>query len=75
MFGHLLPRYENQSGSYTRVYRIPPRKVDKAKMGIVEFVGHNLPPLLPAENELRKMKLEKLKEVNKGGIPVKGTRV
>ena len=75
VFGHLLPRYEDIQGGYTKVYKIPPRKIDSAKMGIVEFVGNDLPPLLPSEEELRKLKLEKLKEDRKRWIPINGTPV
>lgn len=77
MFGYLLPRYQNQINGYTRVYQIPPRKSDMAKMGIVEFVGNNLPPLLPSDEELRKLKLQKLQELSAKfkGIPIKGTPV
>ena len=77
MFGYLLPRYQNQVNGYTRVYQIPPRKTDMAKMGIVEFVGNNLPPLLPSDEELRKLKLQKLQEMSakSKGIPIKGTPV
>ncbi|XP_015772889.1 PREDICTED: 50S ribosomal protein L17-like [Acropora digitifera] len=75
VFGHLLPRYEDMQGGYTKVYKIPPRKIDSAKMGIVEFVGNDLPPLLPSEEELRKLKLEKLKEDRKRWIPINGTPV
>ncbi|KAL9965872.1 hypothetical protein ACROYT_G029726 [Oculina patagonica] len=77
VFGHLLPRYQDQVNGYTRVYQIPPRKRDMAKMGIVEFVGNNLPPLLPSDEELRKLKLQKLQEMSakSKGIPIKGTPV
>lgn len=77
MFGHLLPRYQNQVNGYTRVYQIPPRKRDMAKMGIVEFIGNDLPPLLPSDEELRKLKLQKLQEMSakSKGIPIKGTPV
>lgn len=48
-----------------------------AKMGIVEFVGNNLPPLLPSDEELRNLKLQKLQELSakSKGIPIKGTPV
>ena len=75
VFGHLLPRYEDKVSGYTKVYKIPPRKTDTAKMGIVEFVGNELPSLLPSDDELRKLKLEKLKTMNKKGIPINGTAV
>lgn len=77
VFGYLLPRYQNQVNGYTRVYQIPPRKSDMAKMGIVEFVGNNLPPLLPSDEELRKLKLQKLQELSAKfkGVPIKGTPV
>lgn len=75
MFGHLLPRYEDKVSGYTKVYKIPPRKTDSAKMGIVEFIGNELPSLLPSDEELRKLKLEKLKEKSHRGIPKTGTPV
>lgn len=46
-----------------------------AKMGIVEFVGNDLPPLLPSEEELRKLQLKKLTELTPKGIPSQGTLV
>ena len=57
------------------MFRIPPRKEDSAKMGIVEFVGNNLPQLLPDEEELRKLKLEKLRQIQKYEVPLEGTPV
>lgn len=76
VFGHLLPRYEDKVSGYTKVYKIPPRKTDSAKMGIVEFIGNELPSLLPSDEELRKLKLEKLKEKShRGGIPKTGSPV
>ena len=75
MFGHLLPRYEDKVNGYTKVYKIPPRKTDTAKMGIVEFVGNELPPLLPSDDELRKLRLEKLRDMRRKGIPINGTPV
>lgn len=46
-------------------------------MGIVEFIGNDLPPLLPSDEELRKLKLQKLQEMSakSKGIPIKGTPV
>ncbi|XP_031566725.1 uncharacterized protein LOC116301750 [Actinia tenebrosa] len=75
VFGELLPRYEGMTSGYTRVYRIPPRKEDSAKMGIVEFIGNDLPQLLPDEDELRKLKLEKLKKMDDFQVPLEGTPV
>ena len=75
VFGHLLPRYQDQVNGYTKVYKIPPRKRDMAKMGIVEFVGNNLPPLLPSDEELRNLKLKKLQEMSSKEIPNEGTPV
>jgi hypothetical protein len=63
------------TNGYTRVYRIPPRKEDSAKMGIVEFIGNTLPQLLPGEEELRRLKLEKLKKMKDFQIPLEGTPV
>lgn len=74
MFGELLPRYQRTPSGYTKVYRIPPRKTDSAKMGIVEFLGNNLPPLLPSEEELKRLKLEKLR-MQKDEVPLEGTPV
>ena len=75
MFGHLLPRYEDKVSCYTKVFKIPPRKADAARMGIVEFVGNELPPLLPSDDELRKLRLEKLRDMNRKRIPINGTPV
>ncbi|XP_020906085.1 uncharacterized protein LOC110244227 [Exaiptasia diaphana] len=75
VFGELLPRYHTMTSGYTRVFRIPPRKEDSAKMGIVEFVGNNLPQLLPDEEELRRLKLEKLRQIQKYEVPLEGTPV
>ena len=75
VFGHFLPRYEDKVSGYTKVYKIPPRKTDTAKMGIVEFIGNELPPLLPSDEELRNLKLKKLKEMGTKGIPINGTPV
>ena len=75
MFGHLLPRYEDKVSGYTKVFKIPPRKKDSAKMGIVEFVGNELPSLLPSDEELRKLRIEKLKNTSKKGVPIEGTPV
>lgn len=44
-------------------------------MGIVEFIGNNLPQLLPEDNELRKLKLEKLKQIQQFQVPLEGTPV
>ncbi|KAK3733933.1 hypothetical protein QZH41_009601, partial [Actinostola sp. cb2023] len=75
VFGELLPRYEAMDSGYTKVYRIPPRKEDSAKMGIVEFVGNSLPQLLPDQDELRRLKLEKLRKIDKYQVPLEGTPV
>ena len=75
VYGHLLPCYEDKVNGYTKVYKIPPRKTDTAKMGTMEFIGNDLPSLLPSDEELRKLKLDKLKNESRKGIPIKGTPV
>ncbi|XP_032227435.2 50S ribosomal protein L17 [Nematostella vectensis] len=75
VFAELLPRYEGITKGYTQVYRIPPRKTDSAQMGIVELVGNDLPQLLPSDEELRQLKIKKLKEMQEKQIPPEGTPV
>ncbi len=66
VFDVLAPRYETVTEFYTRVYRLPPRAKEKAPMGVVEFIGNNLPPLEPPEEELLQLKrnylLQKLQD-------------
>jgi len=38
-------RFADHQHSYTRLFRIPNREKDQAKMGIVEYVGNPYPPL------------------------------
>ena len=34
----LSPRYQERTGGYTKILRIPPRKSDGAEMAIIEFI-------------------------------------
>eukprot|EP00794_Sanderia_malayensis_P010969 gene10969-12131_t len=75
VFDLLVPRYQSVSEVYTRVYRIPPRYHDKAPLGVVEFIGNDLPALEPNEDELVELKkdflLKKLQEMRqKDGVLV-----
>jgi len=41
----LSDRYKNRQYGYTRLFRIPNREKDQAKMGILEYVDNPYPPL------------------------------
>lgn len=63
VFEDLLPRYHDQAERYTKVYRLHSESLPFYRSGrlmhrqegnaVVEFLGNQLPPLLPSEEELK----------------------
>ncbi|XP_060718071.1 39S ribosomal protein L17, mitochondrial [Tachysurus vachellii] len=50
LFKVLAPRFENQSGGYTLMARIPNREnLDRAAMAVLEYKGNPFPPLFPVK--------------------------
>ncbi|KAG1935927.1 39S ribosomal protein L17, mitochondrial-like [Pimephales promelas] len=50
LFKVLAVRFENQTGEYTRMARIPNREnLDRAAMAVLEYKGNPFPPLLPVK--------------------------
>ncbi|KAG7317803.1 hypothetical protein KOW79_018838 [Hemibagrus wyckioides] len=50
LFRVLAPRFENQSGGYTLMARIPNREnLDRAAMAVLEYKGNPFPPLFPVK--------------------------
>ncbi|KAF4103178.1 39S ribosomal protein L17, mitochondrial [Onychostoma macrolepis] len=48
LFKVLAVRFENQTGRYTRMARIPNREnLDRASMAVLEYKGNPFPPLFP----------------------------
>ncbi|KAL1259523.1 hypothetical protein QQF64_010100 [Cirrhinus molitorella] len=48
LFKVLAERFENQTGGYTRMARIPNREnLDRAPMAVLEYKGNPFPPLFP----------------------------
>ncbi|KAK7147362.1 hypothetical protein R3I94_010013 [Phoxinus phoxinus] len=48
LFKVLAVRFENQTGGYTRMARIPNREnLDRAAMAVLEYKGNPFPPLFP----------------------------
>ncbi|XP_026083144.1 39S ribosomal protein L17, mitochondrial-like [Carassius auratus] len=51
LFKVLGVRFENQTGGYTRMARIPNREnLDCAAMAVLEYKGHPFPPLFPMKH-------------------------
>ncbi|XP_067305750.1 39S ribosomal protein L17, mitochondrial [Pseudorasbora parva] len=50
LFKVLSVRFENQTGGYTRMARIPNREnLDRAAMAVLEYKGNPFPPLFPVK--------------------------
>ncbi|XP_077069047.1 large ribosomal subunit protein bL17m [Siphateles boraxobius] len=50
LFKVLAVRFENQTGGYTRMARIPNREnLDHAAMAVLEYKGNPFPPLFPVK--------------------------
>lgn len=50
LFKVLAVRFENQTGGYTRMARIPNREnLDRAAMAVLEYKGNPFPPLFPVK--------------------------
>ncbi|XP_052435010.1 39S ribosomal protein L17, mitochondrial [Carassius gibelio] len=50
LFKVLAVRFENQTGGYTRMARIPNREnLDRASMAVLEYKGNPFPPLFPVK--------------------------
>ncbi|XP_026140725.1 large ribosomal subunit protein bL17m [Carassius auratus] len=50
LFQVLAVRFENQTGGYTRMARIPNREnLDRASMAVLEYKGNPFPPLFPVK--------------------------
>ncbi|XP_059423040.1 39S ribosomal protein L17, mitochondrial [Carassius carassius] len=48
LFKVMAVRFENQTGGYTRMARIPNREnLDRASMAVLEYKGNPFPPLFP----------------------------
>jgi len=70
VFDELLPRYMNQDRNYTKLYRLhseslPFRRAARlinreAGNSVVEFIGNDLPPLLPTRDQLETLTLNRM---------------
>ncbi|XP_061874625.1 large ribosomal subunit protein bL17m [Colius striatus] len=61
LFKVLAPRFQTQSGNYTRLLQIPNRdELDRAKMAVIELKGNPFPPLICQRRDTEKTLLNQL---------------
>ena len=72
----LCDRYKNRQHSYTRLFRIPNREKDQAKMGILEYVDNPYPPLPHPSVRKPPAKIpEPPSRFSSSEVPAEGTQV
>ena len=77
VFEDLMPRYDGPTGGkYTQIFRLHSQdKYHNHGDAVVEFIGNGLPPLLPTEEELKEMAIQRWKEEKAQEMPLSGTAV